>query len=156
MSATVHIYKPTVKGEQTAWVRAMVTVSKMAGTALKGHLDEVLLTQKGITPKALDALKQQLGLQPAELHWIIKPRTLSHRKEKHESLTPEETGRWLRAAKIQALALEVFGNQKKAVAWLHKSRKRFGDQSAIMLIQSEPGAQFVEETLNQIDAGYFA
>lgn len=73
-----------------------------------------------------------------------------------EPLTQEESGRWLRAAKAQALALEVFGDQVKASQWLHKPRKQFEGQTAMGLIQTEAGAQLVEDTLNQIDSGYFA
>jgi uncharacterized protein (DUF2384 family) len=41
----------------------------------------------------------------------------------------------------------VFGDPQKALAWLHKPRKRFGDQSALAIIQSEAGAQLVGDTL---------
>lgn len=133
----------------------MATVGELAGVPLKTALDEVRLTQRGIAPDAIDRLKQ-LGASGPELHWIIKARTLAHRKSKKEDLTPEETGRWLRAAKVQALALEVFGNQEKAIAWLHKPRRAFDSLSAKDLLQSEVGAQLVEDTLNQLDAGYFA
>jgi putative toxin-antitoxin system antitoxin component (TIGR02293 family) len=133
----------------------MVAVSNLAGVPLKTSLDEVRLTQHGIAPEAIELLKQ-LGASSSELHWIIKPRTLAHRKSKKEDLTQEETGRWLRAAKVQALALEVFGDKEKAFAWLQGHRRNFGNQSAQVLIQSEAGAQLVEDTLNQIDAGYFA
>ncbi len=155
MSSTAAVFKPSPSHEKTASSRAMDIISELAGVSLKTPLDEVRLTQRGIAPVALEYLKQ-LGASSADLHWIIKPRTLAHRKTRHESLTPAETGRWLRAAKVQALALEVFGDQQKALAWLHKPRKRFGDQSAIAIIESEAGAQLVEDTLNQIDAGYFA
>lgn len=154
MSASAPIFKPAAT-QNTAWSRAMITVGTIAETPLNGPLDEVRLTRCGIKPGVMDALKQ-LGASATELNWIIKPRTLTHRKAKNEKLTPEETGRWLRAAKVQALADEVFGNKEKAVGWLHKPRKRFDNQSAMTLIQSEAGAQLVEETLNQIDAGYFA
>lgn len=155
MSATVANYKPDLSGRQPAFVRAMNRVSKLAGTSLKGPLDEVRLTQKGVSPAVFESLKQ-LGFSAAELQWVIKPRTLAHRKSKHESLTQEETGRWLRAVKIQALAVEVFGDHQKANVWLHKARKHFDGQSALEIMRSESGAPLVEESLNQIDAGYFA
>jgi putative toxin-antitoxin system antitoxin component (TIGR02293 family) len=155
MSTSAPIFKPSQSTTPTASMRAMVAVSKIAGVSLKTPLDEVQLTQRGIAPVALDSLKQ-LGVATADLQWIIKPRTLAHRKNKSESLTPAETGRWLRAAKVQALAQEVFVDQNKALKWLHKTRAIFGGQSAIVIMQSEAGAQLVEDTLNQIDAGYFA
>ncbi|WP_299975539.1 antitoxin Xre/MbcA/ParS toxin-binding domain-containing protein [uncultured Pseudoteredinibacter sp.] len=146
---------PSIRSRQTASIRAMATVSKMAGVRLKTARDEVQLSQRGISPDVIDQLKQ-LGTSSAELHWIIKPRTLAHRKSKGEDLTQEETGRWLRVAKIQALALEVFGSKEKAISWLRKPTRSFDDQSALVLLQSEAGAQLVEDKLNQLDAGYFA
>jgi len=50
----------------------------------------------------------------------------------------------------------VFGNHSKASAWLHKPRKAFNHQNAIDIMRTEPGAKLVEDTLNQIDVGYFA
>lgn len=155
MSVMVTNYKPDLSRRQPAFVRAMNRISKLVGTSLKGPLDEVRLTQKGVSPTVFESLKQ-LGFSATELQWVIKPRTLAHRKSKRESLTQEETGRWLRAIKIQALAVEVFGDDQKANAWLHKARKHFGGQSALEVMQSESGAQLVEASLSQIDAGYFA
>lgn len=80
----------------------------------------------------VDALIKR-GYSAGELSWVIKPRTLSHRRQKHERLSSEETGRWL-----------------------HKTRKLFDGLNAIEMIQTEAGARLVEDALNQIDAGYFA
>lgn len=77
-------------------------------------------------------------------------------KARHERLTADETGRWFRAAKVHALASEVFGDEAKAMQWLHKPRKIFADLSAMEVIQTEAGAKLVEEALGQIDSGYFA
>ncbi|MCB1701146.1 MAG: DUF2384 domain-containing protein [Pseudomonadales bacterium] len=155
MGATAGVYKPEPGYHETASVRAMRRVSEITGVDIQDALDEVRLIQTGVPPMLLESLKQ-LGISQSECQWIIKPRTLAHRKSKKELLTQEETGRWFRAIKILALAVEVFGNQGKASEWLRKSRARFGGHSALDIMQNEPGAQLVEETLNQIDSGYFA
>ncbi len=155
MAATAKLYKPGPGNYETALVRAMRRISEITGIHLQDTLDEIHLIQSGVHPVLLDSL-QQFGFSPSESHWIIKPRTLAHRKSRKELLTQEETGRWLRAIRILALAFEVFGNQDKATQWLRKSRARFGGHSALTIMQNEPGAQLVEETLNQIDSGYFA
>lgn len=155
MGATANVYKPDLDEHESALVRAMRRVSEITGVHIQNTLDEIRLVQTGIQPVLLESLKQ-FGFSPSESHWIIKPRTLAHRKSRKELLTQEETGRWLRAIKILALAIEVFGNQDKASQWLHKPRSRFGGHAALDIMQNEPGAQLVEETLNQIDSGYFA
>ncbi|MBU3068258.1 DUF2384 domain-containing protein [Aestuariicella sp. G3-2] len=133
----------------------MLNVSHLAGVPLKSPLDEILLVQSGLQPEALDALKD-FGISPIETNWIINSRTLTRRKQRQQHLTPYETERWLRAAKILSLALEVFGNKQKASSWLHKPRKLFENQSAMEILHIEAGAQLVEMTLNQIDAGFIS
>lgn len=156
MTTTQQIFKPSKALPKTAMSRARDRISKLVGVQLRTKMDEVRLTQNRITIAIYDRSLKELGANAAQLGWVIRPRTLTHRKTKQESLTREESGRWLRAAKIQALAEEVFGNREKASSWLRKERKQFGGQCANTLIQNESGAQLVEDTLNQIDAGYFA
>lgn len=153
MTATDVVFTPSIKPKKTAHRRAMIAVGKLAGVSLESSMDEVRLTQNGVACEAIDRLKD-LGTPNTTLRWIIKPRTLSTRKNNQKHLTPDETERWLRVAKIQALALEVFEGQEKANSWLQKPKRKFGDHSASVLIQCEAGAQLVEDTLNQIDSGY--
>lgn len=148
-------FKPSRLPGGSAYSRALARVGGMAESPLGNPLDEVRLTQQGVVPDVVEALAKSL-LSLNELNWVIARRTLSHRKSKGERLTPEETGRWLRAAKITTLAEEVFGDANKATLWLHKPRKAFNGQNAVTLMQTEAGARLVEDTLNQLDAGYFA
>lgn len=156
MSATPQAFIPSQNYEKTAMARARARLGKMTGVCLNTPMDEVRLTQTGVSITIYSESLKQLGRNSSDLNWVIKPRTLTHRKAKKEPLTQEESGRWLRAAKTQALADEVFGSVEKASIWLHKARKKFGGQSAVELIQTEAGAQLVEDTLNQIDSGYLA
>ena len=153
--STVVDFKPSISAQPSAYSRAMARVGKLANQGLRDQFEEIALTQTGVQPSAVDALAKSV-VTISELSWVIARRTLSHRISKGERLTPDETGRWLRAAKICALAEEVFGSADKASTWLHKARKAFNNQNAIHLMQTEAGARLVEDTLNQIDAGFFA
>ncbi len=148
-------FKPTAHPQTSAYGRALLRVSEMAKDNIRNQFDEIALTQTGVMPTAVEVLAKTI-VTINELSWVIARRTLTHRKNKGERLTPEESGRWLRAAKICALAEEVFGQKDKASTWLRKPRKAFNNQSAMTIMQSEAGAKLVEDTLNQIDAGYFA
>lgn len=148
-------FNPTAHLQTSAYSRALLRVSDMVKVNIKNQLDEVALTQAGVLPTAVEVLAKSI-VTINELSWVIARRTLTHRKNKGERLTPEESGRWLRAAKICTLAEEVFSNKNKASTWLRKPRKAFNNQSAMAIMQTEPGAKLVEDTLNQIDAGYFA
>jgi antitoxin ParD1/3/4 len=70
--------------------------------------------------------------------------------------TPEEIGRLVRQAKVWTIAVEVFGDEERAMAWLQKPTKLFDGLSAMDLLSSEEGALLVEKTLWGINSGFFA
>lgn len=142
------------KANKGVSARVMARVGSILHIGLKTPLDVVRVSREGIVTSAVDLLVDQ-GFNRRDLDWIIPLRTLTHRREKGQKLTTDETERWLRAAKISALAQEVLGADK-AMAWLNKPRKMFDGLSAMELIKTEPGASLVEETLIQLDEGYFA
>lgn len=142
------------KANKGVSARVMARVGSILHIGLKTPLDVVRVSREGIVTSAVDLLVDQ-GFNRRDLDWIIPLRTLTHRREKGQKLTTDETERWLRAAKIAALAQEVLGAEK-AMAWLNKPRKIFDGLSAMELIKTEPGASLVEETLIQLDEGYFA
>jgi putative toxin-antitoxin system antitoxin component (TIGR02293 family) len=141
------------KASKGVSARVMARVGSILHIGLKTPLDVVRVSREGIVTSAVDLLVDQ-GFNRRDLDWIIPLRTLTHRREKGQKLTTDETERWLRAAKISALAQEVLGADK-AMAWLNKPRKVFDGLSAMELIKTEPGASLVEETLIQLDEGYF-
>lgn len=96
------------------------------------------------------------GLTSKELALVLPPRTLTHRRAKGQDLSPAESDRALRLARLVALAETVFGSRDKALRWLRKPRKRFDRRSALELMASEIGGRLVEEALIQVDEGYAA
>jgi putative toxin-antitoxin system antitoxin component (TIGR02293 family) len=135
--------------------RVMERLGIILHAELRNPLDCARVTLKGIDPAAVDLLVEE-GFSRRDLDWIVPARTLTHRRQQSQPLTIEESGRWLRAAKLHALAQEVLGDKDKAMSWLQKPRKVFGGESAMELMKTEMGAQLVEEALIQLDEGYFA
>lgn len=105
--------------------------------------------------QVLDALKRE-GLTQDELLLVINKRTLTHRRRKGEGLKPDESDRALRIARLVVLAESVFGSHERALAWLRKPQRKFSSHSAMDLMKSEMGGRLVEESLIQIDEGYFS
>jgi len=155
MAEPARVFTPKMPIPQTASARALARVGEMLNVPLKTPVDVVRLTKARIEPNAVDELIKQ-GYKKSDIHWVVPARTLTHRRKNHERLTTEESGRWFRAAKLQALAKEVLGDDDAALRWLHKPRKAFDNLSAIELMQTEAGGQIVEEVLGQLDAGFFA
>lgn len=61
-----------------------------------------------------------------------------------------------RVLEVCALADRVFGDEKKAEAWLHRPNASLSGQVPFDLLKDEVGAAVVRETLEQIDHGIFA
>ena len=106
-------------------------------------------------PLTLDKLKRwMMRFSSAELNELVIPkRTLARRRELGEPLTPEETDKALRLARISTEADRVFGDPEKSSRWLRKPNSAFSGQSPLALLKSETGAIAVSELLGQIDHG---
>jgi putative toxin-antitoxin system antitoxin component (TIGR02293 family) len=61
-----------------------------------------------------------------------------------------------RGLEILALADRVFGDEKKAMAWLRQPNASMSGQIPLNLMKDELGAAVVREALEQIDHGIFA
>ncbi len=155
MSSHAMIFKPSQAHREGPGVQAMVLIGKLLDLPIRSALDMARIARSGVAANAVDILIDQ-GFTRGETGWIVAPRTLTHRRRKNEPLSPEETGRLLRAAKLHAMAGIVLGDEERARRWLHKPRATFGGVSAMEMMQTEYGGQVVEETLGQLDAGYFA
>lgn len=86
---------------------------------------------------------------------VIPQRTFTHRKNRHESLTADESDKALRLARAVAFAEEVFGNREKAWRWLREASPALEDHAPLELLRTEAGAQAVEGELVAIDEGIF-
>lgn len=56
-----------------------------------------------------------------------------------------------RTARLTALAVKVFGNRDKAMRWLRRPRREFGDVSPLEMMETEAAAAQVELILAQLD-----
>jgi putative toxin-antitoxin system antitoxin component (TIGR02293 family) len=92
---------------------------------------------------------------------VISHRTFRHRTERRnrgieEVLTPDESDKAVRAARVLTLAEHVFANRDKAFSWMRQAKKRFNGETPMEMLQTEAGARLVEQMLIQVDEGMFA
>ena len=136
--------------------------------AAHAHLGELLgfipasdfnlaeIVEHGLPLHSLAILRER-GLTATELSAIfISPRTLKHRKARHEPLSQEETDRAVRVARILALAGEVFGSHEKALLWLRSPDERLADRAPLNMLQTESGGRLIESMLWQLDEGIYS
>jgi putative toxin-antitoxin system antitoxin component (TIGR02293 family) len=97
------------------------------------------------------------GFSRVEISDLVVPtRTLARRRHAGDRLSPEESDRAVRLARIAALAERVFGEPAKAHRWLRKSSPMLGSETPLALLRTETGAHLVEQALHRIDYGMFA
>lgn len=57
----------------------------------------------------------------------------------------------LRVARLTALAVQVFGNRRKAMGWLRRPRREFGGISPLEMMETPAAARQVEAHLLALD-----
>lgn len=116
------------------------------------RLDQAI--RVGIPTAAIDALIQN-GLTPEEVS-VVGVQTNPDVNHKEDGrLDSRQSTAWFRTASVLALTFEVFRNEEKGLKWLRRPRNRFDWLSAVDLMQTDAGAELVEQALLQIDSGYF-
>jgi putative toxin-antitoxin system antitoxin component (TIGR02293 family) len=103
----------------------------------------------------LDELEAH-GFTSDELFDLVIPRRTLGRRRQTGQLSPEESDRAVRLARITEHAERVFGDAAKAHRWLRKPSPMLEGSVPLTLLKSETGAHLVEKALHRIDFGMFA
>ena len=140
-----------------------VTVENLLGgtSVLKSRprssLDWVTVIRRGLPAAALESLTGNLGLPQAELGAVlaIPERTLARRK-KEGTLSPEESAKLVRLARVVRRAAEVFEGRDAALDWLRRPNRALGGGPPLRLLDTEIGAESVVDLLGRIEHGVFS
>ena len=139
-----------------AQVVALLGGEKIVGKSVSCELDIARLIRAGLPVDVIDTL---IGDQTVTLdevsRLIIPPKAVSERRRKG-GLTPEQSGRVIRVARIFADALETFGSRDKALTWMRRASAALGGEAPIDLLDTEEGARLVESLLGRIAHGLAA
>ena len=154
MSAVLE-YLPTLSDPKEVEVLGRIVALIGARANISSAADLAQYAMKGLTTESVRRLSA-LGLPQRDLAFIIPARTLTHREQRTERLTAEESDRALRFARIVAIGEIVFGERELALKWLTTVKRRFHGDTPLAMLRTEIGARLVEEMLWQIDAGYAA
>jgi putative toxin-antitoxin system antitoxin component (TIGR02293 family) len=103
---------------------------------------------------AIESVIRDGTFSAGEIYELVLPRrTLTHRKEKRQPLTTEESDRLTRAVRLAAHAEEAIGNAEKAARWLRKPNRALLGKRPLDLLESDVGARMVEQVLGRIEHG---
>ena len=114
----------------------------------------IAYVEEGFDVAALDHLRARLDLTGEEAAALIRtsPRTLA-RRQKAGHLSPDESDRLYRLARLFERAVEVLGNEEEARRWLKREQWGLGGAVPLQYAKTEPGAREVETLLDRIDYG---
>lgn len=131
---------------------------KVLGEAVTNPDDLARIVRKGLPALSVTALAGKLHIANGALsrRLGIPQRTLTRRLSHASVLTPAESDRTVRMARIYASAVEMIGDQEKAIAWLGTPNRALGGESPLDQLDSDIGARMVEDILGRIAYGVYS
>lgn len=124
----------------------------------RGAMDWIPLVRQGLPSASVDALVRSTRITQAELaHALAIPeRTLARRKREGALLSPEESAKFVRFARVVERAEAVFEDTGGALSWLQSANAALGGVTPMSLLDTDIGADSVIDTLGRIEHGVFA
>ena len=118
----------------------------------------VKITRAGLPASILDTLARELAIRRIAVAQLlgISERTLSRRVTANSRLTPEESDRLIRLARLLALARETLGDMEKAAHWLKTANRALDGDSPFDRLDTDEGVRSVERVLGHIAYGLYS
>jgi putative toxin-antitoxin system antitoxin component (TIGR02293 family) len=140
---------------------AVATSDVIGGFAALGEdaptgLDIMRLVRRGLPVTTIEFVLETGRLTLAELDRIVLPRKTLMNRRRLGHLTPEQSDRLVRVARLIAVAEETFGSQEKANIWLRRPTTALGGEAPLDLLDTDEGARQVETLLGRIAHGIAA
>ena len=133
----------------------------MGGGAALGALpatadDLVELVRGGVPIAAIDHMLQSDVVRPGDLETLVIPRRTLANRRRLGRLSPEQSDRLLRVARLIAEAIETFGDKEKALLWLRRPTSLLSGRPPIERLDTDIGCREVETALGRIAHGIAA
>ncbi len=131
---------------------------KVLGRSIKNFVQLTELIRQGLPANSLRVLGEKLDLTNADLSEKlgIPQRTLTRRLSRHSRLTAGESDRAARLARVYATATEMIGNADKAAQWLNTPNRALGGEIPLNQLDTDVGANEVENILGRIAYGVYS
>ena len=141
----------------TSQIQEILGGGQTLGRRVLNEQDLITIVRSGLPHAALESVLDLLGLSADALSapLSLPKRTLARRK-KQGRLTAGESDRLLRLARVAAAAVGVFGDPRKASAWLQKPNRALGNATPLSRMDTDVGVRQVERVLGRIEHGVFS
>lgn len=120
-------------------------------------MDWISVVRRGLPSASVDAVVRLTRITQAQLAQAlaIPERTLARRK-REGALSPEESAKFVRFARVVERAETVFEDTDSALSWLQNTNASLGGVTPLSLLDTDIGADSVLDTLGRIEHGVFA
>lgn len=122
---------------------------------VKSRLDFLELIRSGFPWRAFELVTKRVAIDEATTWLRLSARTLARRKASRR-LDAEQSERLLRLASVWTRANDVFGSELGARAWLRAKNRALKGEIPLSLLDTDIGAQAVEDELVRIEYGIHA
>ena len=131
---------------------------RVLGRAVKRPDDLAHLVRQGLPVGSVAALAEKLRLGNTVLsrRLGIPQRTLTRRRSQASLLTPAESDRTVRMARVYANAVVMIGDEEKAIRWLGTPNRALGGGKPIDQLDTDTGTRMVEDILGRIAYGVYS
>ena len=131
---------------------------KVLGRPIKRPDALAQLVRRGLPATSITALAGKLHIANSALSQKlgIPQRTLTRRLSQASALTPAESDRIVRMARVFATAVELIGDQEKATEWLRTPNRALAGERPLDQLDTDPGARMVEDILGRIAYGVYS
>ena len=143
---------------QTELIAEALGGRKMLGKTVRQPDDLARLVRRGLPAGAVKVLAEKLEVSNLALSRTlgIPQRTMTRRLSKPSRLTAAESDRTVRLARVFANAVEMIGDQHKAVKWLAAPNRALGGSRPMDQLDTDIGARGVEDLLGRIAYGVYS
>jgi putative toxin-antitoxin system antitoxin component (TIGR02293 family) len=141
------------KKPEASWLKPQGALQ----AAAQAQLAFVEAVRRGLPLELVDRLVGAGYLTVAEINQLVLPaRTLAHRRQHNQPLSPEESDRFARVLRLVALAEETFGDRDKTRLWLRRPNRPLEGRVPLDLLDTDGGARAVETILGRIGYGVYS
>jgi putative toxin-antitoxin system antitoxin component (TIGR02293 family) len=134
-------------------------LGRLPGGAARGAYQLHALVGEGLPAGVISRIERALDLSAAESARVFGLSATSRKRYKgtpRKRLDPAASDRIVRVVSAVAEAVEIFGDESKAIAWFKTPSLALGDERPIDLMTSDPGAKLVRDELLRIRYGHWA
>ncbi len=128
--------------------------ARVVGRSVHSPEDLADRVRKGLPFAALVAVMKEYGISRDVLCTILhlSARNFLRRKEQ-KRLSPDESDRLYRLARVISHANRVFEDPEESADWIHSPNVALGKQQPLTLLDTDIGVQQVDQVLGRIEHG---